>query len=65
MHDPAPHGAGRIETVRSTPVESVTMSLEIRRAYPQRVMSAAFDMDEMVGGDFAKGLADLKAIAER
>lgn len=41
------------------------MSLEIRRAYPQRVMSAAFDMDEMVGGDFAKGLADLKAIAER
>ena len=33
--------------------------------YLQRVMSAVFEMDKMVGGEFAKGLADLKSIAER
>jgi hypothetical protein len=29
------------------------------------VMGVVFSMDKMVGGEFEKGLADLKAIAER
>jgi len=28
-------------------------------------MGVVFSMDKMVGGEFEKGLADLKAIAER
>ena len=36
-----------------------------RSSFLQRLMSVFFDMDEMVGGEFSKGLADLKAIAER
>ena len=89
-----PSGAGRIEIIGSTPVDSVTMSLEFRRPFTakyaaeftlrapgdstdvtwamsgdwpflQRASSAVFDMDRMVGGKFTKGLADLKAIAER
>ena len=91
---PGRGGAGRIEITGSTPVSSVTMSLEFRRPFVaknlveftlrsdgdstevtwsmtgawlfvQRLMSVIFDMDKMVGGEFAKGLADLKGIAER
>ena len=29
------------------------------------MMGVVFSMDKMVGGDFEKGLADLKTIAER
>jgi len=33
--------------------------------YMAKVLHTVFNMDKMVGGTFAKGLADLKAIAER
>ena len=33
--------------------------------YVAKVMSTVFSMDRMVGGEFEKGLADLKAQAEK
>ena len=43
----------------------VTWSMTGASPFFQRFMSVVFDMDAMVGGEFAKGLADLKSIAER
>jgi hypothetical protein len=33
--------------------------------YLQKVMGTLFNMDKMVGGEFAKGLLNLRALAER
>jgi hypothetical protein len=43
----------------------VSWTMTGRSSFLQRLMSVFFDMDELVGGEFAKGLADLKVIAER
>jgi hypothetical protein len=33
--------------------------------YVAKIMHLFFNMDKMIGGDFEKGLADLKAAAEK
>ena len=43
---------------------AVTWSLEGRNSFPAKAMSLVMNMDTMIGGDFEKGLAQLKAIAE-
>lgn len=43
----------------------VTWSMQGPTPYMAKVMHVFFNMDKMVGGDFEKGLADLKAAAER
>lgn len=42
----------------------VTWAMQGRQPYVAKVMCLFFDMDRMVGTDFAAGLASLKALAE-
>jgi hypothetical protein len=42
----------------------VTWAMQGRQPYVAKVMCLFFDMDKMVGTDFAAGLASLKALAE-
>ena len=44
---------------------SVTWAMSGPWPYLHRVMGTIFNSDKMVGGEFEKGLRDLKAIAER
>ena len=44
---------------------TVTWAMSGPWPYLHRVMGTIFNSDKMVGGEFEKGLADLKAIAER
>lgn len=44
---------------------SVTWAMRCKASFASKVMSLLFDMDKMVGGDFAAGLASLKSIAEK
>ena len=44
---------------------TVTWSMVAPNNFIAKAMHLFLDMDEMVGGDFEKGLADLKSIAER
>jgi hypothetical protein len=50
---------------REGPATRVTWAMTGRNTYTQKLMSTVFDMDRMVGGEFAKGLSNLKALAER
>jgi carbon monoxide dehydrogenase subunit G len=43
----------------------VTWAMTGHNAYLQKVMAALFNMDRMVGGQFAAGLSTLKGLAER
>jgi hypothetical protein len=43
----------------------VTWKMTGAQTYPSKLMGLLFDVDEMVGGDFEAGLANLKALAER
>ncbi len=43
----------------------VTWAMYGPNAYLTRVMGLIFDMDEMIGRDFATGLANLKTVAEK
>jgi uncharacterized protein YndB with AHSA1/START domain len=43
----------------------VTWSMRGPNSFPAKIMCAFMDMDQMVGGEFEKGLAALKAIVER
>lgn len=43
----------------------VTWAMTGPRPYLAKIIHTVVDVDSMVGGDFEKGLADLKAIAER
>ena len=43
----------------------VTWAMQGRQPYLAKVMCLFFDMDKMVGTDFAAGLASLKALVER
>jgi hypothetical protein len=36
-----------------------------KNPYIAKLMGLVFNMDQMIGKDFEKGLADMKAIAER
>ncbi len=44
---------------------SVTWAMSGQRNFSHKVMGTLFNMDKMVGGEFAKGLATLKAMAEQ
>jgi Polyketide cyclase / dehydrase and lipid transport len=44
---------------------AVTWAMTGRRPFSHKLMGTIFDMDKMVGGEFAKGLADLKGLVER
>jgi hypothetical protein len=43
----------------------VTWTMTGERPFIGKVMDAVFNMDRMVGGQFEKGLAKLKAIVEK
>ena len=43
----------------------VTWSMTGRNPFMMKVMGIVMNMDRMVGGDFEKGLAKLKAFAEK
>ena len=43
---------------------AVTWSLEGRNSLPAKAMGLVMNMDRMIGDDFEKGLAQMKAIAE-
>lgn len=43
----------------------VTWSMAGKNPYIAKLMGLVFNMDQMIGKDFEKGLADMKAIAER
>jgi hypothetical protein len=55
----APKGAGTDEGT------DVTWAMTGERPFIGKVMDAVFNMDRMVGGQFEKGLAKLKSIAEK
>lgn len=42
----------------------VTWAMSGEQPYLSKLMGVVFNMDKMVGGEFDKGLADLKALAE-
>ncbi|MFO0696232.1 MAG: SRPBCC family protein [Polyangiales bacterium] len=43
----------------------VTWAMTGKSAFPAKVMGLFLDMDEMIGKDFAKGLANLKDVVEK
>ena len=43
----------------------VSWSFEGPSSFVSKIMAVFLDMDKMIGGEFEKGLADLKAIAEK
>ncbi|MCC6207057.1 MAG: SRPBCC family protein [Gammaproteobacteria bacterium] len=43
----------------------VTWSLDDKQKFIVRLIGIFMDMDKLIGGDFEKGLANLKAVAER
>ena len=43
---------------------AVTWAMTGRRPFSHKLMGTIFNMDKMVGGEFAKGLVTLKAMAE-
>lgn len=43
----------------------VTWSMTGQYAYIAKVIGVVVNMDKMIGGEFDKGLSELKAIAER
>jgi carbon monoxide dehydrogenase subunit G len=43
----------------------VTWAMSGNRPFSHKLMGTIFNMDKMVGGEFAKGLAELKAAVER
>ena len=43
---------------------AVTWSLDGRNGFPAKAMGLVMNMDRMIGDDFEKGLAQMKAIAE-
>ena len=46
------------------PQTSVTWSMAGRKNFVSKAVCMFMDMDKMVGGDFEKGLAALKSVAE-
>ena len=44
---------------------SVTWAMHGSNPFIAKLIQVFFSMDKMVGGDFAKGLANLKAVAEK
>lgn len=47
------------------PTTAVTWAMTGTRPFSHKLMGTLFSMDKMVGGEFAKGLVDLEAIATK
>ena len=47
------------------PATTVTWSMSGRNPFLYKLMGTIFNMDKMVGGEFEKGLVNLKALAEQ
>lgn len=47
------------------PTTAVTWAMTGNRPFSHKLMGTLFNMEKMVGGEFAKGLANLKAMAEK
>src|ERR1700726_1194208 len=63
-----PFAAKNIAEFTITPVgawSQVTWAMTGHNAYFQKMMATLFNMDRMVGGQFAAGLSTLKGLAER
>lgn len=58
-------GTARYEVAPAAGGSEVTWSMEGKSNFPSKIMCVFMDMDKMVGGEFEKGLASLKAIAEK
>jgi Polyketide cyclase / dehydrase and lipid transport len=66
MHDPfEAHNVVAFTLVPVGDSTKVTWAMQGKMPYLAKIMCLFFDMDKMVGGDFANGLANLKAIAEK
>jgi uncharacterized protein YndB with AHSA1/START domain len=51
--------------VSSGETTTVTWAMEGKANFVSKLMSVFFDMDQMIGGDFAQGLQNLKQITEQ
>lgn len=58
-------GVARYEVAPAPGGSEITWSMEGKSTFPSKIMCVFMDMDKMVGGEFEKGLASLKAIAEK
>ena len=59
------HNKGELSLQPQGSATVVTWAMHGRTPYLAKILHVFFNMDRMVGGDFEKGLADLKAIAEK
>lgn len=59
------HNLAEFELVPNGEITQVSWSMHGQQNCIGKVMGLIFNMDRMVGGDFEKGLADLKALAEK
>jgi hypothetical protein len=65
------YAKGSIAITDAVPASSVTMLLHMQKpleaqyAYIAKVIGVVVTMDKTIGGEFDKGLSELKAIAER
>ena len=55
----------QLELTPKGPATDVTWSMYGAMPLVSKVMCLFMNMDKMIGGDFEKGLADLKALAEK
>ena len=66
MHKPMKaHNAVEFTLQPNGNTTTVTWAMSGESAYLAKVMSVVVSMDKMVGGEFEKGLADLKVLAEQ
>ena len=59
------HNKGELSLQPQGSATVVTWAMHGRTPYLAKILHVFFNMDRMAGGDFEKGLADLKAIAEK
>lgn len=57
--------SGSFDFVPSGDTTTVTWMMEGKTNFVSKLMGVFFDMDQMVGGDFAQGLQNLKKITEQ
>jgi Polyketide cyclase / dehydrase and lipid transport len=59
------HNTAEFTLVPHGEATTVTWAMTGTRPFSHKLMGTLFSMDKMVGGEFAKGLADLKAMTEK
>lgn len=60
----AAHNTAEFTLVSRGAGTAVTWAMTGKRPFSHKLMGTIFNMDKMVGGEFAKGLASLKTLAE-